>query len=202
MTRCWRPAAPALLLALAWAGHAQAHSVGARFGDFYGGLLHPTTSLDLAPPLLALGLLAGQNGKAAARRMLLVLPAALILGTGLGGMLPAPAWLATVIASSFLLLGLLLALDRPLPQALLLAIGAGLGLCGGVANGSGMAGGSDPVLFLLGSALAGLAAILLPSAVVVSLAAGWQRILVRVVGSWLAAVGAMILALPQSALSG
>ena len=65
-----------------------------------------------------------------------------------------------------------------------------------------MAGGSDPVLFLLGSALAGLAAILLPSAVVVSLEAQWQRILVRVVGSWLAAVGAMVLALPQSMLSG
>jgi urease accessory protein len=199
----WRlPAATALLLVLAWPGRALAHSLSASFGDFYGGLLHPTTALDLAPPLMALGLLAGQNGKPAARRMLLVLPAAFVLGTGLGGALPPPAHLATVNAGSFVVLGLLLALDADLPSALLLGIGAALGLCNGLANGSGMAGGSDPVLFLLGSALAGFAAILLPGAVVVSLTAGWQRIGVRIVGSWLAAVGAMILALPQSALSG
>jgi urease accessory protein len=198
----WAPAATGLLLVLAWPGRALAHSLSASFGDFYGGLLHPTTALDLAPPLVALGLLAGQNGKPAARRMLLVLPAALVLGTGLGGALPPPAHLATVNAGSFVVLGLLLALDAVLPSALLLGLGAALGLCNGLANGSGMAGGSDPVLFLLGSALAGFAAILLPSAVVVSLTAGWQRIGVRVLGSWLAAVGAMILALPQSALSG
>ena len=196
------PAALALLFAFAWPGRALAHSPGASFGDFYGGLLHPTTALDLAPPLVALGLLAGQNGKPAARRMLMVLPAAFIVGTGLGGALPPPAHLATVNAGSFVVLGLLLALDATLPAAVLLGLGAALGLCNGLANGSGMAGGSDPVLFLLGSALAGLAAILLPSAVVVSLEAQWQRILVRVVGSWLAAVGVMILALPQSMLSG
>ncbi len=195
-------AATALLLALAWPGQGLAHSLSASFGDFYGGLLHPTTALDLAPPLVALGLLAGQNGKPAARRMLLVLPAAFVLGTGLGGALPPPAHLATVNAGSFVVLGLLLALDAVLSSALLLGLGAALGLCNGLANGSGMAGGSDPVLFLLGSALAGFAAILLPSAVVASLTAGWQRIGVRVLGSWLAAVGAMILALPQSALSG
>jgi hypothetical protein len=65
-----------------------------------------------------------------------------------------------------------------------------------------MAGGSDPLLFLLGSALAALATTLLPSAVVVSLEAGWQRIGVRIVGSWLAAVGAMILALPHASPAG
>jgi urease accessory protein len=196
------PTALVLLLALAWPAHALAHSFGARFGDFYGGLLHPTTAIDLAPPLVALGLLAGQNGKAAARRMLVVLPAAFVLGTSLGGLLPAPAWLATINAGSFLVLGLLLALDAALPQAFLLGLGAALGVCGGFANGSGMVGGSDPALFVLGSGLAGLAAVLLPSAMVVSLEAGWQRIGVRIVGSWLAAVGAMILALPQHAVSG
>jgi urease accessory protein len=196
------PAALALLLASVWPARALAHSFGARFGDFYGGLLHPTTALDLAPPLVALGLLAGQNGKPAARQMLVVLPVAFVIGTSLGAVVPAPAYVATLNAASFLVLGLLLALDAALPPALLLGLGAALGLCAGLANGSGMAGGSDPLLFLLGSALAGLGAIVLPSAIVVSLQAPWQRIGVRVVGSWLAAVGAMILALPQSTLSG
>ena len=198
------PAMVALILVfvLAWPGPALAHSLIPSFGDFYGGLLHPATALDLAPPLVALGLLSGQNGKAIARRMLIVLPAVFVLATDLGGALPPPAHLAVVNAGSFVVLGLLLALDAALPQALVLGLGVALGLCAGLANGSGMAGGSDPALFLLGSALAGLAAILLPSAVVVSLAPGWQRIAVRVVGSWLAAAGAMVLALPQRALFG
>jgi hypothetical protein len=51
---------------------------------------------------------------------------------------------------------------------------------------------------VLGGTLTALTAILLPSALVVSLEAAWQRIAVRIVGSWIAAVGAMILALPQA----
>ena len=105
-------------------------------------------------------------------------------------------------AAFFLVLGLLLALDWALPRALPLGLGAALGLIGGLANSTGMAGGADPALFLLGSALAGLAAILLPGALVVSLEAGWPRIAVRILGSWLAAVGALMLALPQGALLG
>jgi urease accessory protein len=192
----------AVSLVVAWPEPALEHDMSASFGDFYGGLLHPTTALDLAPPLMALGLLVGQNGEAAARRMLIVLPVVFVLGTALGGALSPPAYLATANAASFVVLGLLLALDARLPEALLLGLGIAVGLCAGLANGSGMAGGSEPALFLLGSALAGLGTILLPSAVVVSLAPGWQRIAVRVVGSWLAAAGAMVLALPQSALSG
>ena len=75
-----------------------------------------------------------------------------------------PALVTTVNAAFFLVLGLLLALDRALPRALPLGLGAALGLIGGLANSTGMAGGADPALFLLGSALAGLAAILLPGA--------------------------------------
>jgi urease accessory protein len=196
-----RPPAPAALAALAacaWPGPAWAHSLSARFGDFYGGLLHPTTALEQALPLVALGLLAGQNGPRPARWLLLAVPIAFALGTSLGGVLPPPPYLWVINAGSFLLLGLLLAFDGALPLPLLLGLGAGLGLSHGLANGTGMAGGTDPWLFVLGGALAALMAILLPSALVVSLESAWQRIAVRIAGSWIAAVGAMILALPQA----
>jgi urease accessory protein len=195
------PPAPAALVALAafaWPGAAWAHSLSPRFGDFYGGLLHPATALEQALPLVALGLLAGQNGPRPARWLLLVVPVAFAVGTSLGGMLPPPPYLWVINAGSFLLLGLLLAFDGALPLALLLGLGAGLGLSHGLANGSGIAGGTDPWLFVLGGTLTALAAILLPSALVVSLEAAWQRIAVRIAGSWIAAVGAMILALPHA----
>jgi urease accessory protein len=191
-------AALAALAALAWPGPAWAHSLSTRFGDFYGGILHPATALEQALPLIALGLLAGQNGPRPARWLLPVVPVAFALGSSLGGVLPAPPYLWVINTGSFLLLGLLLAFDGALPLPLLLGLGAGLGLSHGLANGSGMAGATDPWLFVLGGTLAALAAILLPSALVVSLEAAWQRIAVRIAGSWIAAVGAMILALPQA----
>ena len=128
---------------LPWPGPALAHSLGARFGDFYGGLLHPTTALELALPLVALGLLAGQNGKAPARRLLVVLPAA--FASARPGRPAAAAGLGRDRQRRlFLVLGLLLALDWALPRALLLGLGAALGLIGGLANSTGMAGGADP----------------------------------------------------------
>jgi urease accessory protein len=138
------PAALAALAACAWPGPAWAHSLSARFGDFYGGLLHPATALEQALPLVALGLLAGQNGPRPARWLLLAVPIAFALGTSLGGVLPPPPYLWVINAGSFLLLGLLLAFDGALPLPLLLGLGAGLGLSHGLANGSGMAGGTDP----------------------------------------------------------
>jgi len=195
------PAALAALAAFAWPGPAWAHSLSPRFGDFYGGLLHPATALEQALPLVALGLLAGQNGPRPARWLLLVVPVAFAVGTSLGGLLPPPPYLWVINAGSFLLPSLLLAFDGALPLALLLGLGAGLGLSHGLANGSGIAGGTDPWLFVLGGTLTALAAILLPSALVVSLEAAWQRIAVRIAGSWIAAVGAMILALPHAGTS-
>ena len=191
-------AALAALAAFAWPGAAWAHSLSARFGDFYGGLLHPATALEPALPLVALGLLAGQNGQRPARCLLLVVPVAFALATSLGGTMPPSPYLWAINIGSFLLLGLLLAFDGALPLRLLLGLGAGFGLSHGLANGSGIAGGTDPWLFVLGGTLAALAAILLPSASVVSLEAAWQRIAVRIAGSSVAAVGAMILALPHA----
>ena len=59
-----------------------------RFGDFYGGVLHPLTALEHALPILALGLLAGQQGERAARWLVLVFPLALLIGAVLATVMP------------------------------------------------------------------------------------------------------------------
>lgn len=186
-----------------WSGPAAAHTLSESVGAFYGGLLHPAISLEHALPLIALGLLGGQNGRPTARRLLLAVPAALALGTALAPALPEPPALVTAInLGSFVLLGLLLALARPLPWPLLVAIGGVLGLTHGVANGGAIALARDVFLFTCGTTVAGLGLVGLPAAAAVALEAPWQRLGLRILGSWLAAAGAMILALAQRGPAG
>ena len=58
----------------------QAHLVSTRFGDFYGGMLHPLSALEHALPWLAVGLLAGFQGARFGRWILLAFPVGLLLG--------------------------------------------------------------------------------------------------------------------------
>ena len=57
-----------------------AHSLSTRFGDFYGGLLHPLTSLEFGMGFLVLALLAGQQDKRGARLVLAWFIAAMFAG--------------------------------------------------------------------------------------------------------------------------
>ena len=80
-----------------------------RFGDFYGGVLHPLTALEHALPILALGLLAGQQGERAARWLVLTFPLALLLGAVLATVTPLLPSMSLLNAVSFVVLGLLVA---------------------------------------------------------------------------------------------
>ena len=80
-----------------------------RFGDFYAGVVHPLTALEHAPPILALALLAGQQGERAARWLVLVFPLALLIGAVLAATAPPLPAMAVLNAASFVVLGLLVA---------------------------------------------------------------------------------------------
>ena len=58
-----------------------AHSLSKRFGDFYGGLLHPLTSLEFGMGFLGVALVVAQQGKQGARSTLGWFLGALCLGT-------------------------------------------------------------------------------------------------------------------------
>lgn len=97
--------------------------VAARFGEFYSGLLHPLTALEHAIPWVAVGLLAGWQGRRAGRGMLSVFPAALLAGTVLAAAGLSSALAPMLNLASFIVLGGLIALARPLPLEPLLAQG-------------------------------------------------------------------------------
>jgi urease accessory protein len=192
----WASAAGGLLVALAWATPASAHMIDNRFGDFYGGVLHPLTSLEHVLPILAVGLLAGQQGERAARWLVLVFPLALLTGAVLATVTPLLASMALLNAVSFIALGLLVAANWRLPLTLLIVLGAVFGLSHGYENGRAMGPDTAMHLFIPGVAVAGGLVTALVSAATIDLASRkWARVGVRVVGSWIAAIGIMTIGL-------
>jgi urease accessory protein len=192
----WGGTTGTLLLVVASAHPAAAHSLGNRFGDFYGGVLHPLTALEHALPILAIGLLAGQQGERAARWLVLVFPLALLCGAALAGAAPPYASARLLNVASFVVLGLLVAAGWRLPLSLLIALGAAFGLSHGCENGRAVAPDTTVHLFIGGVAAAGGLVTALISAATIDLAAApWSRVAVRVAGSWIAAIGILTIGL-------
>jgi hydrogenase/urease accessory protein HupE len=192
----WGAAAGALLVVLAGADPASAHMLDNRFGDFYGGVVHPLTALEHALPILAMALLAGQQGERAARWLVLIFPLALLIGAVLATGAPSLPSVGILNAASFVVLGLLVAAGWRLPLTLLIVLGAVFGLSHGYENGRAMTPDTAVHLFVLGVASAGAIVTALVSAATLDLAARrWSRIGVRIVGSWIAAIGIMTIGL-------
>jgi hydrogenase/urease accessory protein HupE len=181
-------------------GAAHAHLVAARFGEFYSGLLHPLTALDHAVPWLAIGLLAGWQGARAGRWMLLIFPGAVLVGTLLAASGVSSGAAPMINLASFVVLGGLLALAAPLPLSLVLAFGVLFGLSHGDVNGLAAPAGGNTPLFALGVAAASYVVVALTAAATVAFIshAGWQRIALQAVGSWIAAIGIMMTGLALS----
>jgi len=182
---------PAALALLPQAAHA--HLVTTGLGPLYDGIMHFLVSFEDLLPVVAMALLAGLNGPSAGRRALFVLPAAWLAG-GLAGyfssVAPIGAWLT---ALSALVLGLLVAVDRRLPLALVTALAALLGLLHGWLNGAGIAEANREALALVGIGCAVFVVVALLAAVAASVQAQAARIAVRVAGSWIAAVGVLLI---------
>jgi urease accessory protein len=165
-------------------------------GDFYAGFLHPLTAPEHVLGFLALGILAAQQ----APRGQLALPVfwvAVIAGAALAIAQPVIPGVAFVNILSVLVLGALIALCRPLPRALLLALAMVFGLTHGHANGEAIAGAVRAYVFIPGVALAALAATgygLVFTDWLLRRKASWIAVAVRVAGSWITAIGMLVLA--------
>ena len=172
-----------------------AHSVGQRFGDFYGGMFHPLASLNHLLSFIALGLLAGQQPPKVARWVLIALPLGLILGSQLVAWNPFPSILPYVNHASLVLLGILVVCAWRMPPPLLTLIGLLVGVTHGYENSIGVNSEVAWHLHVLGTASAGLLVVGVVAATIVSPRVAWQRIAVRVAGSWTTAIGILTLGL-------
>ena len=176
-----------------WPARAEAHLVTTGLGPVYDGISHLVLSPDDLLPVLAMGLLAGLNGAASGRLALFALPGAWLAG-GIAGLAIGGSSLPSAVTSiSFLVVGGLTATDRRLSPLVVSGLAVALGLLHGWQNGAGLAEAQREALGLLGITAAIFTLFALVSAFVVSLRVPWTRIAVRVAGSWIVAIGLLML---------
>ena len=170
-----------------------AHLNSTGMGPVYDGMLHFVLGPEDLIPALALALLAGLRGAPHGRRALFTLPIAWLLGGLLGVTVSAANDSALLSSLWFVVLGALLAADAKLSLPALTALAAFLGLMHGYLNGAGMGTPDTAVIALLGLVSAVFVLVALAAALVVRLHAQWARIAVRVAGSWIVAIGLLML---------
>jgi hydrogenase/urease accessory protein HupE len=188
-----RRAVSAIVLAAAFLpARVEAHLVTTGLGPVYDGIGHLLASPEDLIPVIALALYAGLRGPRSGRRALFLLPVAWLMG-GLAGLRMPGAASFPVPAISFLALGILVAADLPLPPRAVAALAAVLGLAHGFMNGAALAGPGSGARGLIGIVAALFVVVALVSALVVALERPWKRIAVRVAGSWIAAIGLLLL---------
>ena len=174
---------------------AQAHLVTSGAGPFFDGVAHFFVSLDDLLVVVALSLLSGLLGKTAARGLVLVLPltwlVGMVLGLSLAGRIDGSGW-----ATAFTLLvgGLLLSFSPELPMWGIATVAGLIGLVHGSWNGAAMRATETSSIASLGIVTAAGIVALVLSATAVSVQQAWQKIALRVIGSWVAAFGLLALA--------
>lgn len=170
-----------------------AHLVTTGVGPFYDGVAHFLVSLEELLPALLLALLGGMRGPRAGRWVLATMPVAWVVG-GLVGLARPSATVPVMFTAALLLVpAVLVAWDRELPLWLVTALAALFGLWAGFSNGTAMAAGGASLRGLLGAAASTLVLTTLGAALAASLPRGWPRIVLRVAGSWMAALALLAL---------
>lgn len=165
-------------------------------GEFYGGMLHPLLVPAHALALVLLALLAGQGGLDAIRRCHLgFLPAVVLglvlagVGTGVESALEPALLLLSVLA------GLMVVLQWRPPLAVFYMAGAAVGLMLGLDSApQGLAPG-PAAASLLGTGLGAFACLLLLADLSERARRHWQRVALRVLGSWGTASATLVFAL-------
>ena len=169
------------------------HLATTGLGPVYDGVNHLLRSPEDLLPVIALSLLAGLHGQDDSRRVLFVLPASWIIG-GVTGFASGTELMPGVLtALSCIAVGALTALDRRLSSNVLAGLATLLGLLHGWLNGAGIATSRGDLLALLGIGAAVFVLVAIGAALVVSLRKAWLRVVVRVAGSWIAAIGLLLL---------
>jgi urease accessory protein len=189
------------LLALAVCEPALAHSPIKGIGNFYNGLLHPLFVPAHLLLLIALGLLIGQKGiyeNRAAVAVFLVTTAIGLFGAwfSIGGEME------ILLLSAAAIIGLLIASNLSIGNYLSAIIAALVGFFIGIDSAQETLSGKVKLVTLIGSGV-GIYLLLLYSMGFADYFNKklWQKIGVRVIGSWVAASSLLVLALSFSLVS-
>jgi hydrogenase/urease accessory protein HupE len=171
---------------------AHAHLVTTGVGPVYDGIAHFFVTFEDLVPVIAMTIYAAQRGREQARDVILVLSLAW-LAAGLLAVNQDPVTVLRLGWLPFVVLGALVAADLRLPRVVVTLLAALLGAPLGYASGAAMSGVGPGLRGVLGASAALFVVATLVAAAVVSLQRGWLRIAWRVLGSWIAASGLLLL---------
>jgi hydrogenase/urease accessory protein HupE len=178
---------------LLWPLAARAHLVTSGLGPFYDGVLHLLLSPADLLGLVAAALLAGLRGPEAGRLTVIALPISWLLAGMIGMNLPLDLDLAWAGVLSFVVLGILVAADAQLTPRFVASLAALFGALHGLMNGAALLAMGAGAVSLVGITLTVFLLALLMTATVAPLRAFWARTAVRAAGSWIAAIGILML---------
>lgn len=177
-----------------FAASAQAHPPPLGLTGFSGGLLHPLFVPAHVLAVTGLGILIGQHrrwGKAAPLGFVAALAVALVaIALAL-----VPRYTAEAVLACAVFTGILVAWARRWPEPLGCALAAALGLSLGLDSPPETISISEANLMLLGTGASATILLLVVIFCASRLRRAWQRIGLRVLGSWIAASAILVLAL-------
>ena len=173
---------------------ALAHGSIQGMGSFYGGMLHPFLVPAHVLALFALGLLLGQQAIVDLPVGFPSFMAGLTVGLVVAGfgIVSVPSAVLLAIAA---VLGIVVAAAPPVPSALCAALTISVGLAVGLDSPSEALTVGRRIAALLGTGLAAILGVFYAATLVERLRRGWQRILVRILGSWVGASAFLVFAL-------
>ena len=167
------------------------HLVTTGMGPVYDGIGHLLLTPEDLIPACAIALYAGVLGSSAGRQTLFILPAAWFIG-GIAGIFSAMSTSLPVPAVSFIIIGLLIAADTHLPSALLIVLLTILGGVHGFFNGVAIKDGPS-ILGLVGISVTLFVIVALAASAIHALKPPWTRVVVRVLGGWITAMGVLLI---------
>lgn len=169
-----------------------AHLVNSGLGPVYDGALHLLLSPGDLLGLVAFALLSGLRGARAGRMTVVGMSFAWLLAGLVGLNLSNVSDMQLLVVVSIIVPGAMVAFDMRLPPVWIGVLAGLYGALHGLLNGVALSAIGAGTTALLGIVMTVLLTSLLISAVVVPLKNAASRIAVRVLGSWVAAVGILM----------
>jgi urease accessory protein len=173
---------------------ALAHAPIKGIGTFYNGVLHPVLVPAHLLLVVALGLLLGQHAPQLSRWGWFAFVAAFWIGLAAGQMFGAAVPQAVLLALA-LIAGGLVALGLSVGASLVAVLTAAAGVGIGLDSSPDGVQQREMWLALSGTAVGGVLLLSYVGGIAAYLARPWQRIGIRVAGSWTAASAGIVLAL-------
>jgi hydrogenase/urease accessory protein HupE len=167
--------------------------VNSGLGPFYDGIAHLLVTPEEVLVVIAMALLAGLGGNKYGRYVLFLFPLAWLAGALAGWTLSVRLGMPLLSAAWLIALGALVASDWRLPLPLAIGFAIAVGFAHGFVMTGAAPASKEAGLAVAGSVCAVFVIVALVAGQVSSIRRSWARITVRVAGSWIGAIGLLLL---------